>query len=99
MPRIAATQCVNPVELLGRAKVPLPKWRRKSEISREMIYGEIKAGKFLSICPVLRILIMFNQQPIYIGSTTIQHGVHCKHNGSNRTSHWDDDIVLALGNS
>ena len=37
-------ECIvkNSFELLGSAKVPLPKWRRKSETSREIDYAEKK---------------------------------------------------------
>ena len=34
---------LNSFELLGSAKALLPIWSRKTETSREMLYGEIKA--------------------------------------------------------
>ena len=43
VPRIVVIQCVNSTELLGKAKALLPIWSRKTETSREMTYGEIKA--------------------------------------------------------
>ena len=45
----------NFTELLGRAKDLLPIWSRKTETSREMDYGEIKALKIvMDIFKVLR---------------------------------------------
>ena len=45
----------NFTELLGRAKALLPIWSRKTETSREMDYGEIKALKIvMDIFKVLR---------------------------------------------
>lgn len=45
----------NFTELLGRAKALLPIWSRKTETSREMDYGEIKAlNMVMDIFKVLR---------------------------------------------
>lgn len=62
------TWCVYSIELLGRANALLPIWRRKSETSREMNYGEIKAYYFilLGIISPNVYYTMSNQQPEYI---------------------------------